>query len=276
MTSIISSATKKKFIPKNSDIIFTRKTIAGDLLEKIIQKFPDDFKDVVYAIEPSAGNGAFVDHLKSKFSNVIALDIAPKREDIFKQDFFEWIVPNNVTQNNSICVGNLPFSIAKQFLKRCGDVSNRIIMILPQSFHNSIPTTALGKDWKVEHKELLDGSVFVQNKKIHACFLYLKRVDGYERPNLTKVVPEGFSIVSFPNTNYQGEPDLIFWQSGGNAGKRTRRDSINNSRAYGIVFEDGEKKRRVLESDCTIEQTRGTNNRSYITTDAICKVLNPI
>jgi hypothetical protein len=53
-------------------------------------------------------------------------------------------------------------------------------------------------------------------------------------------------------------------------------EEINNSRAYGILFHDSEKKDRVLASDIVIKKTQGTNNRSYITVNDLCQSINTI
>jgi hypothetical protein len=115
-------------------------------------------------------------------------------------------------------------------------------------------------DWKVVHSELLEPIVFKTKKKIFSAFLYLKRIDGYVRPikELDSVKPIGFTVTSFPNTNKKNDNfDLVIWQSGGKAGHTTTMEEINNSRAYGILFHDTEKKDRVLSSNIVIKKHKG-------------------
>lgn len=265
---------------KLSDEVFTEPEKAKSLLRSIVDSHTADFTNITYGIEPSAGDGAFVDAMKDLFE-VIAMDIKPMRADIKKIDWLTYKPRSNITRTNSVCIGNPPFSIVGPFLKKCARVTDRILMILPRRFFTSaIPKTTLPLDWVVVHKELLETNVFRTKRKIYSSFLYLRRIDGYSRPSSNirdSVKPIGFSLVSFPINNYKGpEPDLIIWQSGSNAGKQTKREIIGNSRAYGLLFQDIEKKERVLSSDFVIKKTQGTNNRSYVTTFDIYEAINPI
>lgn len=170
--------------------------------------------------------------------------------------------------------------MVNQFLKKCARVTNRIIMILPRRFYANIPKSVLSLEWQVVYKDLLEPDVFKTKKKIYSSFLYLRRTDGYTRPIkdvADSIQPIGFSIISFPNPSRKDEQfDLVFWQSGGKAGCRTTIGEINNSRAYGLIFHDIEKKERVLNSTIVITKTQGTNNRSYITVNDICQIINPL
>lgn len=264
---------------KANDNIFTCPLKARNLLSFILETYPHDFNDVIYGIEPAAGDGSFVDVMKEMIPKVIAMDIEPKRSDIKKRDWLKYKPASKITLSNSVCIGNPPFSIVTPFLQKCSRVSNRIIMILPRRFYSNIPKSILPLDWKVVHSELLETNVFKTKKKIFSAFLYLKRIDGYVRPiiQIDSVKPIGFTVTSFPNTNNKKDNfDLMIWQSGGKAGHRTNIDEINNSRAYGILFHDNKKKERVLSSNIVIKKTQGTNNRSYITVNDMCQSINTI
>jgi len=261
-----------------NDVIFTRKEIAEKLVETIFEKFPKDFKTVINGIEPSAGSGAFVDIMKKYFKNVICMDIDPQRNDILKHDFllydFSGILPEE-----SCCIGNPPFSRVKEFLKRCSEISNKIIMILPQGFSKRVPSTCVEKCWKVKYVEMLPSDVFEKNKKIFSCFLYLKK----SKPNFVrlriepKITPVGFTIEIAKVVDGGGrEYDIIYWKSGNGAGKRTYINKITNSSAYGLNFQDQEKKRKVLEENIVIPTRNVTSGRKYISSFDICKIINPL
>ena len=72
------------------------------------------------AIEPSAGDGAFIPFIKETFENYKFYDIDPNNDEIEKANFLE-IDFNNSSNNNIHIVGNPPFgrqsSLAIQFIK---------------------------------------------------------------------------------------------------------------------------------------------------------------
>ena len=60
------------------------------------------FKDYDLILEPSAGEGAFLDYLPK--SKSLGIDIDPKREDVIEHDFFEFS-----TNKKTLTIGNPPF-----------------------------------------------------------------------------------------------------------------------------------------------------------------------
>ena len=95
-----------------------------------------------------------------------------------------------------------------------------------------------------------------------------------------KITPVGFTIevpkIELEKGGGKKEYDIIYWQSGNKAGKRTYINEIRTARAYGLKFQDQEKKRKVLEENITIPPQNGTNNRKYISSLDICKIINPL
>lgn len=133
---------KKK--SKELDKFYTNPVIAKKFVDIIESYFPLNQYDLV--IEPSAGNGSILQYLPN---GSIGLDIAPEREDIIKQDFFEYTSPYHPLTNNIrvACVGNPPFGsgymnpMAKAFFNHAGTFSEMIAFIVPAKWQTS---------WKVQ------------------------------------------------------------------------------------------------------------------------------
>jgi len=90
-------------------------------------------------IEPSAGNGAFIDSIKTLTTNHVFYDIYPEHKEILKVDFIADVVIQNSDKYESIhVIGNPPFgrqsSLAIKFIKKSAQFANSISFILPRSF----------------------------------------------------------------------------------------------------------------------------------------------
>jgi len=125
---------------KNRNIIdkfYTKPDISKTCIEEF-QKFVN-IKEEDIVIEPSAGNGSFLQHLYSlHLKNIYAFDIEPEHEKIIKQDFLELDYSKFSNSNKIYVIGNPPFgrqsSIAKKFIKYCVKFVDAIGFILPKSF----------------------------------------------------------------------------------------------------------------------------------------------
>ena len=90
-------------------------------------------------IEPSAGNGAFINDIKGLSSNTIFYDLEPEHAEIVKQDYLLGNYYDFQTQYKNIhVIGNPPFgrqsSLAIRFIKKSCDFCNTVSFILPKSF----------------------------------------------------------------------------------------------------------------------------------------------
>ena len=105
------------------------------LIEKMIDKIKENIKDeITEIIEPSAGDGRFLPHLKELSPNVLMYDIEPDNESVIKQDFFELDTPY---KKGRIVVGNPPFGVGgnlyKKFIIKSTQIADYIVFILPSS-----------------------------------------------------------------------------------------------------------------------------------------------
>jgi hypothetical protein len=147
------------------DRFYTNTEIAADLVysaRRILSNYS-------HYIEPSAGAGSFIDACKNVLNvTPIGLDIAPARDDIQTQDWFEY-------QNSleDVCIiGNPPFGaradLAKRFIQHAIDLGTPCIsFILPDTFQKPTLQKVFPSEWKLVHFRVvppnsytLDGEVY--------------------------------------------------------------------------------------------------------------------
>lgn len=114
------------------DQFYTKACVAKLCVAELLRFLQDRYSGAIW-IEPSAGKGAFVDHLPAPR---IALDIAPQRPDISCVDFLQWS-PGQLTRK-AIVVGNPPFgknsSLAQRFFNHSAQFASVVAFIVPRTF----------------------------------------------------------------------------------------------------------------------------------------------
>jgi hypothetical protein len=87
-------------------------------------------------VEPSAGDGAFVDALPDPH---VAIDIDPRRCDISAADFLAWR-PSQTNQRIAV-IGNPPFgknaALARRFFDHAASFADVVAFILPRTFQKA-------------------------------------------------------------------------------------------------------------------------------------------
>tara|TARA_B110000858_G_C17802359_1_gene475984 strand:- start:563 stop:1348 length:786 start_codon:yes stop_codon:yes gene_type:complete len=113
----------------NNDIV----KICCKLFDKYITINKNDL-----IIEPSAGNGAFIDCL-NKYNNKLFYDIKPEHKDIIKKNYLKLNYKKIKDKYDKIhIIGNPPFgkksSMALKFIKYSSNFCDTFSFILPKSF----------------------------------------------------------------------------------------------------------------------------------------------
>lgn len=152
-------------------------------------------------IEPSAGNGAFIELIKSLSSNYRFYDIKPEHKEIIQQDFL--LLDDNIIKD-AIIIGNPPFgrnnSLSIKFIKKCKD-AKYICFILPKSFNKesmkkyfnnfeNIFTTDINEDFMIGDKSI----------NINTIFMIWKKCD--KKLILEKPFTNDFMFVSLKSDDY--------------------------------------------------------------------------
>ena len=110
------------------------------IVDLVIQRTKEviGLENISEFIEPSAGNGAFLDKLHILGKSVYAYDLYPEREDIIEQDYLKL----DREYKEGVCIiGNPPYgkgnTLSVQFYKKSIKFSDYIIFILPISQLNN-------------------------------------------------------------------------------------------------------------------------------------------
>lgn len=136
-----TSMSQKTGLKRNTiDKYYTKPEIVDICINAIkIHLFTNDIEKNSLIIEPSAGNGAFISHIKELSKNYKFYDITPDNSEIIKQDFLELDHQLLIETYKIIhIIGNPPFgrqsSTAIKFIKKCCLFAATISFILPKSF----------------------------------------------------------------------------------------------------------------------------------------------
>jgi predicted RNA methylase len=228
--SKINILQQKKGLKRNTiDKFYTKENIVNQCLEAIKSNLNILEEDLI--LEPSAGNGVFINKIKTLSNNYKFYDIEPEHDDIIKQDFLELDTNNLKNQYKNIhIIGNPPFgrqsSLAINFIKKCCLFANSISFILPKSFKKDSMKKYFTMNYHLIYQiDLLDNSFLVNNKEYDVPCIF--QIWGYRnelREDIKKEIP-----ISFKFVNQKENPDISFRRVGFNAGNIMSKDIINKS-----------------------------------------------
>jgi len=222
---------------KNTDKFYTKPIVANaciNMLKNIVSINDDDL-----CIEPSAGNGSFIDSIKATFINYQFYDLEPENSDIIKQDYltFEY---NETKYNKVHTVGNPPFgrqsSLAIKFIKKSCEYSDSISFILPKSFKKDSLKNHFPLNYHLECEyDIPDNSFIIDSNSydVPCVFQIWVKKDHY-RVVPPKLVPNKYTFVK-----KEIDHDISFRRVGINAGKidrDTEKKSVQSH--YFIKFDN--------------------------------------
>ena len=173
-------------------------------------------------IEPSAGNGAFIDTIKTLSNNSIFLDIDPNHDSIKQGDFLKMDYSHIKTIYKNIHVlGNPPFGrqscMAVQFIKYAAKFAKTIAFILPKSFKKPSLQHKIPINFHLISSIDLPKNSFLINNCEHdvpCVFQIWQRHKTKIRKIPKKLVPIFYKFVKKDEA-----PDISFRRVGAQAGK---------------------------------------------------------
>lgn len=204
-----------KFRTNMKDQYYTKPTVSVKCVSKIINSCPQIDKTYQW-IEPSAGNGVFLNSL-SPTTEKMGVDIDPKSKDILKGDFLTWVPTIN---RKRIVFGNPPFgrqgSLAKSFIKHSADFADIIAFILPRSFVKPSMSRAFPLNFHCIHSEELEKNAFTVNGEDHdvPCVFQI-----WEKRDTSRIIPEPVKEIGFQYVKHETPFNIAFKRAGGLAGK---------------------------------------------------------
>ena len=240
-----SSAMKKNNL---LDKFYTKAEVAERLMEQVDEYV--NFNNDEWFVEPSAGNGIWIDSYKSLYedmvieNNIIGYDLKPDREDIIQQDFLTLNLQRQFQDTNINFIGNPPFGrsskLCRAFIKNMCDYPNTqsISLILPISYCKPFnQDTSFSKNFHLVYEEVLEKNAFtneVCNKKkfnVNAVFQIWIRKD-------TKRISTkhyGENRIKYKGFNYKKhtEADFAVCFKGNSASKIAK---LTDSNAVGPII----------------------------------------
>jgi predicted RNA methylase len=196
------------------DKFYTKSSVAADCLKLL------DLSSYARIIEPSAGAGAFSDHLhKDPSLPVLAFDVAPENPSVTQQDWFEY---DTTTPSPTLVVGNPPFgqqcTLAVRFINHAFEVvgANTVAFVLPRSFRKDSIQNRLFVQARLVQEKLLDKNSFElegADYNLNAVFQIWERTTVDRVPKLAPITSDYFTFAK------KNEPhDLAVRRVGGKAG----------------------------------------------------------
>lgn len=220
-----------------TDKFYTKPDIVK-FCSELIDKYIKIDKENDLIIEPSAGDGAFIDEIKIKTKNYKFYDLQPENELIIKQDFLELNIKKIDKYKTIHIIGNPPFgrqsSTAIKFIKKSCDFSNSISFILPKSFKKQSMKKHFNCYFHLICEIDLPENSFLVNKKEYnvPCIFQIWKKDIVKRILYIELKPKNFIFVKKNES-----PDISFRRVGINAGKISLDiESKNTQSHYFIKF----------------------------------------
>lgn len=234
-------AIQKKGLQRNTiDKYYTQKHIVEQCIDSIKKYLTIKNNDLI--IEPSAGNGAFIEKIKTLTNNYKFYDLEPENNQIIKQDFLNLdhneikkkLNTNRINQEIHI-IGNPPFgrqsSMAIKFIKKCCEFASSISFILPKSFKKESMKKYFANNFHLIYEiDLVNNAFLVNDVECDVpCVFQIWKYKNEERQQIAKQEPLQFKFVDKTNT-----PDISFRRVGVNAG--TIMKEINDKSTQSHYF----------------------------------------
>ena len=193
-------------------------------------------------IEPSAGNGSFINLIKELSNSYRLYDILPENPEIIKQDFLNFdinSIPIEERKNKIHIIGNPPFgyqsNIALKFIDKCCEFADTISFILPASFKKEIRKKKIDLNYHLIVEENLPKYSFLLNNKKYdvKCILQIWVRKNIKRDLPIIHIPRNFIFVK-QDENY----DIFVIEIFSKAGKiyKPEYKTENMKRCFYIKF----------------------------------------
>lgn len=201
------------------DKFFTKKDVVALCLNRFKKYIVINTNDLI--IEPSAGNGAFMDGIQSLTHHFRFYDLDPENEFIIKQNYLHYDYTDvKKTYSNIHIIGNPPFgrqsSMAIQFIKKSCEFCQSISFILPKSFKkDSLKKTFPLNFHLLFEMDLPEKSFLVDGVEHNVETVF----QIWEKKEVKRTPPKQVEPLHFIFVKKSEDPDIAFRRVGVNAGK---------------------------------------------------------
>lgn len=245
----------------NIDKFYTSLETAKECM-KIILKHIIIGKDDL-CVEPSAGNGVFIELIKPHFHHYKFYDLEPEHTDILKQDYLDLEVKHldfKTKYKNIHVIGNPPFgrqsSLAIKFIKKSAEYCDSISFILPKSFKKDSLKRHFPLNFHLDYEVDIKPNSFVVGGKTYdvACVFQIWIKKHNLRKISEKMLPNGFRFV-----NKTENPDISFRRVGVNAGNVDKDIENKSEQSHYFIKFDNEITDEIFEKISSIEYETKNN-----------------
>jgi predicted RNA methylase len=222
-----------------TDILYANKCV--NYIKKYVEIAKDDL-----IIEPSAGNGSFMECIKSLNTDCKFYDIEPENEEIIKQDYL--LLDTSNFEKKVHIIGNPPFgrqaSLAIKFIKKSCEFAESISFILPKSFKKDSMRNKFNENFHLMFEEDVPLNSFIVNGKMYdvPCVFQIWKKQTSPRDKIEKLTPQHFEFVKIDE-----KPDISFRRVGVYAGKIDTDTEKSEQSHYFIKFTNNKSIKINLE-----------------------------
>lgn len=214
------------------DQFYTSNQIAISCI-KDIQNIIQNYNNLTW-IEPSAGNGSFINPVLEQNLSLIALDIEPHHEKIIKQDFLSWKPPSQ--DKNYLVFGNPPFGpqskLTKAFIKHAASFAHFICFILPRSFLKPSMYNAFPRQFhRIFNKELPNNSFVINNEPYDVPCIF----EIWEKKDILRELPIQEKPVGFTFMKKNQSHHIGVRRVGVNAGRTNSNTTDLNPQTHYFI-----------------------------------------
>jgi hypothetical protein len=201
LVAMTSNEKKTGLKRQTIDKFYTKPSVAQALVDFVLQHIELD-TDHDLLIEPSAGNGSFVDPLRKTGCVTWFYDISPEHPDVQQQDYLEFN-PAGLTTKKIHVIGNPPFgrqsTLAIQFIKHSALFAESFSFILPRSFKkDSLMSKVPSMFHLVAEKDMGNASFLVDGNEYEVpCVFQIWKRSSIARAVIEKQKPCGYCFVKY-------------------------------------------------------------------------------
>jgi len=227
---------QKKGLKRNTiDKYYTKNNVVDEIIKDVKKYIMINDNDLV--IEPSAGNGSFINSIKKISKNHVFYDIEPEHKEVVKCDFLNFEESELKDHYEKIhIIGNPPFgrqaSLAIKFIKKCCEFAQSISFILPKSFKKDSMKKHFATDYHMEfEKDLPDNSFLVNNNECNVPCVFQIWIKKNKKRKVPKIIgPNYFKFVK-----KEDNPDISFRRVGVNAGTISKDIDDKSSQSHYFI-----------------------------------------
>jgi len=274
-TTTLSTGLNRKTIDK----YYTSQDAVQKCIELISKTIEINENDL--CIEPSAGNGSFINGIKSIFKHYRFYDLEPENSEIIKQDYFTFDYNKMIKElfHKTHIIGNPPFgrqsSLAIQFIKKSAEYCDSISFILPRSFKKESLKKHFPLNFHLQCEyDLPNNSFIVDNESYDVpCVFQIWIKKNTHRSVPKKLSPKKYKFVKKDETH-----DISFRRVGVYAGKIEKDTNTKSVQSHYFIKFDNPLTDKVLNklSKITYSCKNNTVGPKSISKQELMKEFNKI